>query len=408
LGGESAGLADSCRAAARQASHRQGQSFLLLGLLLIFTFFVWLNLVLAMSQLPELLKTLFGVETAFTQAGWRGMLNTTYLACSFALAYVCVDPLLKAVFALRCFYGQSIQTADDLKSELARFRAPASASLAVLAVAAFFSLAGPVLALPLDAPPTTAISPEQLDQSIDEVLQRREFAWRMPREEAKDNDTESKSWFHRAVGSVLDTVRDAAKYCLNALWKSLKWIWKMILKLSPFSHSAEPDSGGGFSWPAALQFLLRIMIAVSVCILALLVLRLWNRRYRPQVVAAKAIAATPDLKDENVTADQLPEDEWLKLARELMAQGNFRLALRALYLAGLAHLAARELIAIAMFKSNRDYELEVLRRARALPEVQKAFSQNVAIFDRVWYGLHEVNLERVEEFRSNLERIRTC
>jgi hypothetical protein len=114
------------------------------------------------------------------------------------------------------------------------------------------------------------------------------------------------------------------------------------------------------------------------------------------------------LNDENVVADQLPEDGWLKLARELMERGDLRLALRALYLASLAHLAQREFISVAKFKSNRDYEVELRRRTRALPDLQGAFAENVGIFDRVWYGLHEVSRDVLEHFQANLERIKAC
>ena len=125
-------------------------------------------------------------------------------------------------------------------------------------------------------------------------------------------------------------------------------------------------------------------------------------------IVAAAVSATPDLNDENIAADQLPEEGWLKMAREMIAQGNLRLALRAFYLAGLANLAARQMIAIASFKSNREYETELRRRARALPVVQNAFSQNVAAFDRAWYGLHEVTQEALQQFQTNLEQIRAC
>ena len=37
-------------------------------------------------------------------------------------------------------------------------------------------------------------------------------------------------------------------------------------------------------------------------------------------------------------ASQLPEDAWLKLAREMVEKGDLRLAVRAMYLAMLAHL----------------------------------------------------------------------
>ena len=104
----------------------------------------------------------------------------------------------------------------------------------------------------------------------------------------------------------------------------------------------------------------------------------------------------------------MPEDEWLRLANEMLAKGDLRLALRAFYLATLAHLAAREIVSIARFKSNRDYETEVNRRARGATELRAAFADNVQSFDRAWYGLYEVTTDGVARFRSNFERIRSC
>ena len=118
--------------------------------------------------------------------------------------------------------------------------------------------------------------------------------------------------------------------------------------------------------------------------------------------------ARPDLNDESVTAAQLPEDEWLKLARELVSKGDLRLALRAFYLATLAHLSAREIVSIARFKSNHDYVTEVNRRARGSQELRAAFSANVSSFDRAWYGLYDVTTEALAQFQTNFERIRSC
>ena len=112
------------------------------------------------------------------------------------------------------------------------------------------------------------------------------------------------------------------------------------------------------------------------------------------------------MADERVSADQLPEDQWTRLARDLLGKGEFRLALRAFYLSSLAHLAACGLIALARFKSNRDYERELNRRSHALPALGSTFSENVLTFDRVWYGLHEANEEMVQQFAGNVERIR--
>jgi hypothetical protein len=411
MGAEPGGLCGTWNTAVRQANTRPVQNHLLMGLLVIFTFFVWLNVATTMAWLPYMLKTLFGIDTAFTQAGVKSVFNTTYLACSFALTYVFVDPLIKAVFALRCFYGQSLQTGDDLKSELASVRATASTALPLLAALVFFSLARPVLAVsPAEAgPPAAAVSPADLNHSIDAVLQRPEFAWRMPREAERESGPERTTWYARAIGAVVDTLRDVMKYCIESLGKLLKWIWDLARKLWPDS---KPDVSNPFGWASGwvsfLQILLLILIIGVAGLLAVLIIRLWRRRRQPREIATTAVTATPDLNDENIAADQLPEEGWLKMAREMMAQGNLRLALRAFYLAGLASLGARDMIAIASFKSNREYEMELCRRARALPVVQTAFSQNVAAFDRAWYGLHQVTPEALQRFQNNLEQIRAC
>jgi hypothetical protein len=107
-----------------------------------------------------------------------------------------------------------------------------------------------------------------------------------------------------------------------------------------------------------------------------------------------------------VAADQLPEEGWSRMARELLERGEWRLALRALYLASLAHLAQRNLVTITRSKSNQDYLRELDRKAHALPEVAQLFAENVSTFDCVWYGLHAVDEGKVEAFAGNVERIK--
>jgi hypothetical protein len=406
FGSDPDGIRSLCAKASKQASIRYGQNNLLMGLLSIFGVFVWLNVAIAMALLPHLLKTLLGVETAFTQAGMASVFNTTYLACSFALTYVFIDPLTKAAYMLRCFYSQSLQTGEDLKSDLKRVRT----AMSLAAALALLFAAGKIAAAPQtqtsSAPP--AVSSTDLDHSIDDVMQRPEFAWRMPREEAKDDDTSQKTWYGRALASVVNMMRDVASYCMKSAGESIKWIFDQLKKLWPSPSSSDVNPAGMISaWTSFLRVMLVILIIAIAAILAVAIVRLWQNRRLPNVVVATPVAARPDLNDENVAADQLPEEGWLKMARDLMAEGNLRLALRAFYLAGLASLAARELIAIAKFKSNREYEMELRRRARALPAVQAAFSQNVAAFDRAWYGLHEVTLEALQQFQSNLEQIRS-
>jgi hypothetical protein len=156
------------------------------------------------------------------------------------------------------------------------------------------------------------------------------------------------------------------------------------------------------------------MIYAAVILVAIIIgavlLALWRIRIRSRQAEATALAAAaaPDLADDTITAEQLPEDGWLRMAVEMIERGDLRLAVRAFYLASLAHLANRNLITLARFKSNRDYEQELARRAHVIPDLVRLFSDNVSTFDRIWYGLHDVSKELLENFRLNVERIKAC
>jgi hypothetical protein len=125
-------------------------------------------------------------------------------------------------------------------------------------------------------------------------------------------------------------------------------------------------------------------------------------------VLAEAASAVPDLTQETVTADQLPEDGWTRLGRELMERGELRLALRAFYLASLAHLGERDYIRLARHKSNHDYDRELQRRARGNSGLIDAFDENLLVFESAWYGDHVVTEGTLQGFSQNLERIRAC
>jgi hypothetical protein len=95
------------------------------------------------------------------------------------------------------------------------------------------------------------------------------------------------------------------------------------------------------------------------------------------------------------------------MAERAMAEGNLRLALRAFYLANLAWLGRQEFLGIHPGKTNREFEMELRRRAREAPEARELFSVNVRAFERAWYGMHEVFQEDAERFRQRAEEIKT-
>ncbi|HSH94834.1 MAG TPA: hypothetical protein VK968_11860, partial [Roseimicrobium sp.] len=172
----------------------------------------------------------------------------------------------------------------------------------------------------------------------------------------------------------------------------------------------KPDSGprNSVNWMDVMRGMSLILLVVVASAAAILLWRVWRTRPKKLAVVARPVAIVPDLREEGVMADQLPTDEWLKLAAEMMEKGEYRLAMRAFYLSGLSHLGKQGLISIARYKSNYEYRIELERRARAKADLLSAFAENVLVFDRAWYGLHEVTPESIRQFRSNLDRIRAC
>jgi hypothetical protein len=394
---------DVYRKAIRQSALWPLQNNYLVFLLKGFGLFVLLNIISALVFLPQLLSMFFGIQTAFVQSPWA-FLNTTFFATVFGLTYLALDPLVKAVYVLRCFYGESRQSGEDLKAELKVYSGTLQKAAALLlASAILFSSLGELRAAVAEAPePATAtksaaVKPGELDETIEQVLKRPEYTWRLPREKLAEE--KRKGRLASFVESATKTVVDWLKKVRAAFNRFIKWITR-----GQTPGGAGPSSGLGSLVSA--RGLIALLLLIIAALLGLLLMRLWkNREPAGAEVAAEAIVPVPDLEDENIAADQLPEDGWMTLARDLLSQGELRLALRAFYLASLAHLAQRNLITIARFKSNRDYERELSRRAHALPQVMSTFTENVSIFDRIWYGMHEVNGSLLDQFRNNVERI---
>ncbi|MCD4819219.1 MAG: hypothetical protein K8S23_11065 [Candidatus Cloacimonetes bacterium] len=84
-----------------------------------FGFTVAINILLYIFQLPYLLKMFFGIESIFTISG-PYFFNTTFVLVITVFTYLCLDPLIKAVYTLRCFYLETRVNGDDIKIKLNR------------------------------------------------------------------------------------------------------------------------------------------------------------------------------------------------------------------------------------------------------------------------------------------------
>jgi len=244
-----------------------------------------------------------------------------------------------------------------------------------------------------------AADARDLDRAIGDVLKRPEFAWPSSRKA----QTGEKRHFPGFLTSLADTLKEWMKSVGSWVGKVLEWLAERFMGNSvqekPFGKW-----GGDRGWMVSTA-----MYALTAALLSLCGVMLWRRLRKGKggdlPSSALQLVPEPDIRDDAVTAEEHSVERWGSLADELCAAGETRLALRALYFACIVRLAEAGLLIMDRAKSDRDYERELRRRAHAIPSLVEAFSGNVVMFQRSWYGMHGTSREMVEIFRENYRRI---
>jgi hypothetical protein len=385
---------------------------ILLIVQLLFIFFILfaplatvvaLNIAVLLIGVPMMMKSLLGIDTAISMSPFATLTTPGFWFLIVALTHLVLDPVLKCVYAIRNFHSDTRTSGEDLTVRWRNLlRRSATATMLIICLGAPMA----VQAAPNSAP-TAAHS--DLNEAIDRTLEDPEFAWRLDRLEGADGEGAARSGL---IGKLIDNIDDAAAALRRMVRDSVSSFGDKFEKfLDWLLNRNQPAAGSswwsGFTvnWLHTLSF---ILITALAAILAIAIVRNLRGRWRKddETPVAEVVDSVPDLADENVTAADLPEDEWLRLAAEMSGKGNLRLAMRALFLGTIAYLADRNLLVIARFKSNREYERELQRRGHALPEVGPRFAANRRMFDSIWYGTHPVTEEMLADFKENVEAMR--
>ncbi|WOO42179.1 DUF4129 domain-containing protein [Rubellicoccus peritrichatus] len=368
-----------------------GQSWFVVGIILLVGIVTFVNWFSVIAMLPYLLKMLFGVETSFVKSGFA-FFNSTTFSTSFALTYLTLDPLVKAVYLLRCHYGESVQSGADLRLALVGFtrrmaKVGISALLLFLVGMSFNGVLKAEDVVNNETITEASIQSNSLDSAIDDTLRQREYIWRFPKEEV-DESIEPPGW----IQAILDTMDE---------WQEriTEWIRSWFRDELQEDQPRELVDAPSLGWPILIT-----IIVVAVVAIAYLGFRLFGQR-KPGVAEAEAaslVEAVPNLADEDVRADSLPSNQWLDMARDLLAKGDYRLALRAFFLAQLAHFAQQRWIVIQRFKSNRDYVYELSKRAAGTEELLNTFRSEIRLFEDIWYGGYQASQDEVKEMQRLL------
>ena len=252
-------------------------------------------------------------------------------------------------------------------------------------------------AMPLaSATPNTARLPTaEVNQQLDGVLTAPEYAWRNPsRVEAPPG------WLEQ----FNDFLRDAFASFGRALGRLGRAISSWLSSLFPQVSGIQ--MGGADGMNVVVKILSWVIIIGAATVLTLILVKVVSQRRPVTPPAAPVAAPTPDLESEDTTADQLPEDEWLRLARQKVEDGDLRQALRALFLAALSLLGAQGLILIKKSKSNFDYERELRHKLNFTPGLDEIFSADRKLFERCWYGAYPVTNAEFEQSDSLYQRLK--
>ena len=391
------------------------QNFRALLLINVFGLFVFLNIYILGAMLPEVVRLFSGLESRFSMSPGAFVFNTTFLGAALATAHLCLNPLTMAFYVVRCFHARSVRDGRDLLAALAEQRDQEGGRRRNLSgpmanVARALILICSVLLLPsslsraADSIPTaekTRVAPAEIDRSLRDTFERREFAWRMPRDAAGPRAEAPKgpiAQFFDRIGQFVSRV--ARK--IGQWYSNVREWWRRATNSGPDSPPSLGTRGWGLGALSGAQVALYLLLAASLAAAIYVAYRQWRgRRAAPVAVAGVAPpeSTAVDLQAEDVLASQLPENEWLRLAQELAARGEYRLALRALFLGTLAGLSSQGVIAVARHKSNRDYLVEISRRGRQHADWPRAFGGCVTLFERSWYGHHAAGPEVLAEFQ---------
>ena len=341
----------------------------------------------------EMFHIFTGADTIYARSPGALLQNDLFIAAACGITYLLLDPVLKAAYAIRCHEGASLKTGADLRVMLRRIR-QATAGILILATAA--------LAMPCEAaaplPADTEAAP--LDQAIEHELAERRYTWRIPRETRSDTVL---PWPLQLITDFGESVKSWIKATYEFVSDTVKAIWDWFFGESHHTSGA----GASRNFNPSIRILIGILVVVLLGITLYLLWRAYQeKRPKPLTPAVAQADKAPDLADETTTAADLPEDEWYALARELAEKGEFRLASRALFFSILATLAQREIIKIARFKSNMDYDHELMRRAASIGDTPRLFSRSAFLYEAVWYGEHEATPQILQALQTCQQELR--
>jgi hypothetical protein len=173
----------------------------------------------------------------------------------------------------------------------------------------------------------------------------------------------------------------------------LQWLvdlWRRLLQwLDQFAPSSDGvEQPGG--WLEQVGTLLLLLVLAGLVAYAL-------KGILADFAAESVLTAEVDRAEEPLTAEAA-----LRRAQQLSGGGDYRTAVRFLYLATLLHLEERGLLRYDRSLTNR----EVLSRVAHDPNLTAVLRDVVEVFDRVWYGYQPLDAPAYRRYAAAVEDLK--
>jgi hypothetical protein len=135
---------------------------------------------------------------------------------------------------------------------------------------------------------------------------------------------------------------------------------------------------------------------LAVIILVLILLYIFRKLFGDFIAEAS-------MDQEQMAGDELLTAETaLQKAKEISRAGDYRTAVRYLYLSSLLTLDERGLLRFDRSKTNREY----LRTVAALPQLSAPLHDVIDVFDRVWYGFQPLDEDSFQHYVEKVDQLR--
>ncbi len=369
------------------------QNSMILSILLLAFIFVMINAFTIISMIPIIAIKILGLQS-FEYFGSSGSFWVTFILSTLMISWSILDPIIKAIYSLRYYYGMSIKNGMDLivpiRHNKKRFMA------AILFITIISPLFHNSIIIAKNKTKTSKNEIAKFEGIVDNVIKQPIYAWRLP------TKIKEKKELGKTDSIIKKIVKSISKYS-KKIFKKIKSIFSKIKewleKLAPKKKDKLQRKKSNINWIGTVNrlFLGLLIILLVGAIVWAVILYLRDKNSKKTFEKKVQPIKNVDLEDNNTTALDLPSDQWLQLVMECLEKGELRLAIRAAYLSVLASLGERHLLTLEKHRSNREYISEISIKGRKFTNLISNFTSITKIFEMVWYGNREVQKTLIDQ-----------